>query len=83
MALETIYPNIPGLPYSITEHSGLSEYVGYFFALAIISAGALAVVVLVIGAIKIITSGGNPTSRKEATDIIKGSVLGMVLITYV
>jgi len=80
MNLETIYPEIPGLPYVITEHSGLAEYIGYFFALAIIASGVLAVIVLTIGGIRLIMSGGNPTGRKEATDMIKGSVLGMVLV---
>lgn len=79
-ALETQYPPIPSLPYQITEHSSLAQYIGYFFALAIIAAGILAVIVLSIGAIRLIISTGNPTSRKEATDMIKGSILGMVLV---
>lgn len=80
MTLETTYPKIPGLPYQITADSGLAQYIGYFFGLAIVAAGILAVVVLAIGGIRMIMSGGNPTGRKEAIDIIKGSVLGLALV---
>jgi len=79
-ALETKYPPVPGLPYVITDDSGLAQYVGYFFSLAIIASGILAVIVLTIGGIRLIMSGGNPAGRKEAVDMIKGSVLGMVLV---
>jgi len=78
--METVYPSIPGLPYQITEHSGLAQYIGYFFALAIIAAGILAVIVLTIGGIRLIMSEGSPEKRKEAADMIKGSVLGMILV---
>ncbi|MFH1968347.1 MAG: hypothetical protein ABIJ84_03100, partial [bacterium] len=78
-ALETIYPPIPGLP-PITDDSGLGAYVGYFFGLAMMAAGILAVIVLTLGAIRLIMSAGNPGARNEAIDMIKGSVLGMVLL---
>lgn len=78
-ALETTYPAIPGIP-AITDTSGLGDYISYFFGLAIILAGVLAVVVLATGGVRLIMSAGNVTSRKEATDMIKGSILGMALV---
>ncbi len=78
-ALEADYPVMPGLP-TITGTSELGDYIAYFFGIGVILAGALAVVVLTIGAIKLMISAGNPTKRKDATDMIKGAILGMVLV---
>ena len=50
LALEAKYPPIGG--YTVTNGSGLGDYVAYFFALAITAAGILAVVSVAIGAVK-------------------------------
>lgn len=77
-ALETIYPNVPGLP-PITNDSDLSDYVGYFFGLAVYVAGILAVISFAVGAIQLIMSASSPETATQGKDRMKGAVLGLVL----
>jgi len=78
LALETTYPQVPGLP-PLTDTSDLSDYVGYFFGLGCYLAGILAVISFAIGAIQIIMSASNPELQNTGKDRIRGSVLGLVL----
>ena len=78
-ALEiTDYPNIPLAPI-ITKDSKLPDFIAYFFALGIYLAGALAVISLAIGGIRLITSAGNPGAIGDAKERIIGAILGLVL----
>jgi hypothetical protein len=78
-ALETTYPSFPGIP-GLTTTSKIEDYISYFFKLGIMSAGILAVIFLSIGAIRLMTSAGNPSVRTDSIDAIKGSLLGLILI---
>lgn len=78
-ALEAIYPKLPWLP-TITIASGISVYVSYFFGLAIIIAGFIALVSFVVGAITYILSAGNPSMIGEAKDRMKNAIIGLVLL---
>ncbi len=77
-ALEIVYPPVPGLP-TITKDSSIGEYIGYFFGLAIMFAGVIAVISLAIGGVQLIMSAESPENEKNAKDRIKGAVLGLVL----
>jgi len=77
-ALEAKYPVIPMLP-PVTDDSDLSDYVGYFFGLAMYIAGILAVISFTIGAIQVIASASSPEAEKDGKDRMKGAVLGLVL----
>lgn len=78
-ALEAIYPKLPWLP-AITIASGISVYVSYFFGLAIIIAGFIALVSFTIGAVTYIISAGNPSTIGEAKDRMTGALIGLVLL---
>ncbi len=78
LALEIVYPPVPGLP-TITQNSTIGEYIGYFFGLAIMFAGIIAVISLAIGGIQLIMSAESPENATGARDRIKGAVLGLVL----
>jgi len=78
LALEITYPRIPGLP-EITATPDMNGYIGYFFGLGIMAAGALALISLAIGAGTYILGGANPGVMGDAKDRIKGSILGLIL----
>ncbi len=50
----------------------------YMYALGI--AGTLAVVMIVYGGVKYVVTGGNSSAQKDATEIIKSAVWGIVLL---
>lgn len=77
-ALEVQYPFIPGAG-TITKDSGLGDYVGYFFGLAMYVAGILAVISFAVGAIQIIMAASNPEMETQGKDRMKGALLGLVL----
>lgn len=78
-ALESKYPNIPGLPV-ITDNSGLPEFIQYFFGIGIAFAGVTALVSLAIAGVQIIIGQANPEGVSNARDRIKGSLLGLLLL---
>ncbi len=78
-ALEITYPNIPFYP-AITKDSTLPQFISYWFGFGIMLAGAIALISLIIASVQLIASAGNPGARGDATDRIKGALLGMVLL---
>jgi hypothetical protein len=78
-ALETTYPGIPGFA-TIGPNSSLTDYLNYFFGVAIISAGLLGLISIVISGIRFLTSFGNPNTIGEAKERIFGSILGIILL---
>lgn len=79
LALNAKYPSLPGAP-TLTDDSKLGEYIRYFFAAGIYFATALASLSFAIGAVGLIMSGDSPEARGNATDRMKGSILGLVLL---
>lgn len=77
LALETTYPNIPGLPSINGVNTDIASYVRYFFGLGIYLAGILALISFTIGAIGLINP--NVEAHSDAKDRMKGAVLGLVL----
>jgi len=76
-ALEAKYPPILGL--TVTNGSGLEDYVAYFFGFGMVLAGVLAVISFAVGAIRLIMSVENPEAHSDAIDRMKGALLGLVL----
>lgn len=64
----------------ITNDSSITDYIGYFFGLAIALAGAIAAISLVFSGIQLMIGTVNPESATNAKDRIKGSVLGLILL---
>lgn len=73
------YPSIPGAetPGPGTTFPGLISYI-YMFALA--TAGFVALVAILIGAIMYIFSAGNPSKAKDAKDRIFSALLGILIL---
>ncbi|MCG2699474.1 pilin [Candidatus Parcubacteria bacterium] len=73
LALEVSLPGLPGKP-------SLTDYRNYLFGFLIGLGGALAVLSLIIGAIRYLTSAGNPEAMGDAKSRIFGSIFGLVLL---
>ncbi|MDP2664164.1 MAG: hypothetical protein Q8P08_01880 [bacterium] len=58
----------------------LPQLVQYFFNFAIAIGGIAAFAMLVLGGFRFLTSAGNPTSQKDAKDIITSAVIGLLLL---
>lgn len=81
-ALETKYPQLPGVknPENCTGSNCLPILISYWFTVVIFVAAILAVILLAIGGIRLLTSAGSPSARTEALSIIKGAILGLLLL---
>jgi hypothetical protein len=67
---------LPGL-----EEPTLPGYVAYFFTFVIGVAGLLAVLALVLGGVRYLTSFGNPEVMSDAKQRMFGGILGLILLT--
>ncbi len=81
LALETKFPNIPGLP-DIDASPTFPNFVDYFLKLAVLIAGALAVFSIVYSGVKMLVSAGDPSAFGEAKERIIGSLSGVVLLMF-
>src|SRR3989344_7195298 len=93
LALELQYPVIPGFPNinctgfgtpagCTRNNQTAAHYLDYFFGLALIAAGIIAVVSLVISGIHLLASAGNPAAMADAKDRIVGPVVGIILLLF-
>ncbi len=78
--LELTYPTIPGFGSSISNNPSLGEIITYLFELAVISAGVLGMISIVIAGITMLASAGNPSAISDARERIFGSILGIILL---
>lgn len=60
----------------------LPDYVIYLYRFAIVSAGALAMLMLIIGGIRLMTSSGSPTKLEKSRKQILNAVLGLLIILF-
>lgn len=60
----------------------LPDFVNYIYRFAIGSAGFLAVMMLIIGGIKLMTSAGNPQKLENAKKQIQNSILGLATTLF-
>lgn len=66
-----------------TEYSSFSEYFVDLINFAINIALALAVLVIVYGGFKYVTSGGDDAKAKDGKDLIVGAVVGLALLLLI
>ncbi len=59
---------------------GLPEYIGCIYEFATYLAVGLAVIMVIYGGYKYITSQGNPDALGEAKEIIGGAIIGLVVL---
>lgn len=87
-ALEIDYPRIPGVDApqdfvnnpSVASEDIPSLYVNYIFNLAIWAGGVIALVVLIYGGIRYLTSTGKPEAMVSAKDQITAAFFGFLLL---
>ncbi|MDD5606612.1 MAG: glucosaminidase domain-containing protein [Candidatus Pacebacteria bacterium] len=60
----------------------LPEYVVYLYRFAIVSAGALAMLMLIIGGLRLMTSSGNPTKLEKGRKQVLNAILGLIIILF-
>lgn len=58
----------------------LPQLVQYFFNFSIAIGGIAAFSMLVLGGFRFLTSAGNPSSQKDAKDIITSAIIGLLLL---
>ncbi len=66
-----------------TQYSNFSLYFLDLINYAVNIAGAIAILVIVYGAFKYVTSGGDDTKAKEGKDIIVGALIGFALLLLI
>ncbi|OGZ63728.1 MAG: hypothetical protein A3A98_00345 [Candidatus Staskawiczbacteria bacterium RIFCSPLOWO2_01_FULL_40_39] len=76
LASEVNYPPIPGAP----SPTDLFSYIAYFITFAVVAAGIMGVVSIVIAGIKILINAGSPAAIGDAKDRIFGAILGIILL---
>jgi len=80
-AQQTIGVPIPGTSCSDgVIDNGLSEYIGCLYEFATYLAVGFAIIMVIWGGYKYITSQGNPDTVMEAKEIIGGAIIGLVVL---
>lgn len=74
--------NVP-ISGSKKTYTTFSEYVVDLIKLAINIAGSLAILMIIWGAFKYLTSAGDESKAKEGKDIIVGAVVGFALLVLI
>jgi len=62
------------------EPTNLPEYIVWFFNFACIVGAILAVIMIIIGGLQYMTSGGNPTTQSDSKDRIIKAIIGLILM---
>lgn len=79
LALEITYPIIPGA-HDINTNPTLINYINYFFIFAIVTAGFIGVISIVISGLQILAFAGSLGVVGAAKERIIGSILGIILL---
>jgi len=79
-ALENDWPLSPGSKIELTNETTLAEMVKYFYEWGVTIGGLVAFLALVMAGFQYMTSAGDPSKMKEATERIKSAILGLVLL---
>lgn len=78
-AQEISYLDIPGAK---DPTASLPSFIYYIYVFGAISAGFLAVLMIIIGGLKLIIAGGNPRKIVDGRDQILKAIMGMLLIFF-
>jgi len=79
-AAQTIGVPIPGTACSGTGPYELPQYLGCIYQFAIYLAVGLAILMVIWGGYKYMTSQGNPDQITEAKEIIYGTIVGLLVL---
>lgn len=82
-ALENTYPRLPISPtvtLTITEVSGVADYISYFFALGIFIGILVAVVAVISAGVRMIFAQGNPGEFNKAKSEITRALVGLAIL---
>ena len=71
---------IPGTACNTTNPVTLPTYIGCIYEFATYLAVGLAIIMIIYGGYKYITSQGNPDAVGEAKDIIGGAIIGLLVL---
>ncbi len=71
---------IPGTSCTAGEDVNLPEYIGCIYKFATYLAVGLAILMIIWGGYKYITSKGNPDALGEAKEIIGGAIIGLLVL---
>jgi hypothetical protein len=77
-ALEVTYPPIGS--YKLTATSTLVQFVEYFFALALLLGGSIAVVMVIYAGVGLLMSQGEPGKVNESKSRMKNALIGLVVL---
>lgn len=79
-ALEVEYPTVGGMQGPQDTGVKLTTYIRYIYNFAIISGGLIALLALIYGGFRFLTSAGNPSAITDAREQILAGLLGLVVI---
>lgn len=77
-ALEIAYPSIGGK--TLSDTSGLTDFVAYFLNLALVLGTVLSVIIIVYAGFNLVNAGGEPAKINEEKKRIATAFLGMILL---
>jgi len=80
LALENDWRPSPGSRIELTNETTLAEMVKYFYEWGVTIGGLVAFLALVMAGFQYMTSAGDPSKMKDATEKIKSAILGLVLL---
>ena len=75
--LEVDYPNLPGSPQFINY---LPNYIKYIYVFVVVAGGLIALMSLIFGGIRYISSAGNPSVMTDARSQIFSAFLGLMIL---
>lgn len=79
--LEISYPEIPGgVEAPVTKKAYLPHYIQYIYNFIVISGGIIALLALIYGGFRYLTSVGNPEIMRDARGQILAGFLGLIII---
>ncbi len=79
--LGAVYAEVPiVLDLTVSDSTNITEYINRFYTSAVAIAGITAVIMIVIGAIYYVVSGGSQDKQREGKDIITSAIWGVVLL---
>lgn len=84
--LEIVYPKlVPDVEPPTSIKTYLPRYIQYVYTFAIVCGGIIALIALILGGFKYLSSAGNPATMSDAKDQIFSGIIGLVVIlgTYI
>jgi len=78
--VEKAYAQIKEVPATVTPFADLGDLIGSLVQVALIAAGLLVFIFLIIGGIQYINSGGDKALAEKARDRITYAFIGLVIV---